>query len=66
MYLLGITFLLLMLNISGGKGFWYNLRLSNKKGLQRSDKVQRSIKKIKHCHCALIFCLAVGIMVLEQ
>ena len=38
-----------------GKGFWYNLRLSDKKVYREAMRVERLMKKIKRCECTLKF-----------
>ena len=52
-----------MLKLSDGKGFWYNLRLSDKKVYKEAIKVERLMKKIKYCECLISFCLTLQKMV---
>ena len=44
-----------MLKLSDGKGFWYNLQLSDKKVYREAIKVERLMKKIMRCECTLMF-----------
>ena len=55
MYFTGITFLLFMFKLSDGKGFWYNLRLSDKNVYTQAIKIERLIKKVTRCECTVKF-----------
>ena len=44
-----------MLKLLNGKGFWYNLRLSDKNVYNQAIKVEQLMKKVKRCECTLKF-----------
>ena len=47
MNLFGLSFVLFILNWSAGKGFWYQLRVTDKPPLLRAIIAERSRKKVE-------------------
>ena len=46
MNLFGLSFLLFILKWSAGKGFWYQLRVTDKRTFKKAITVERTHKKV--------------------
>ena len=55
MKIFGITFLLYLLKISDGEGFWINYRNTDTQSYQQAVKVQKIYKKLTRCELAIKF-----------
>ena len=55
MNLFGLSFLLFILKWSAGKGFWYQLQVTDKPTFKKAIAVERTRKKVEKCKLNIIF-----------
>ena len=55
MHLFGICFLLYLINVSAGKGFWFHLRTTDHKIFKLAVKLERTTKKVVKCKLDINF-----------
>ena len=55
MHIFGLTFILFVLKISAGKGFWFNLRMTDNAVYKIAIQLERSMKKYEKCKLDIEF-----------
>ena len=55
MHIFGISFMLFILNLSSGNGYWLNFRNSDEERYRKAVKIQRLRKKLVRCEMAIKF-----------